>query len=298
MTITPIPSSTLLRHCKFYDGPIVGETPKVARCFNPSICCGAIAYRVESHDRRGGKSVSRIAIGWLYTRDPVAVLSNRVLDLYTSTGVCEDPRLFMAGSHRMLAYNDSRRMCLARLSADLEVEYSSPIEHIDAMSPVEKNWTPWYRDSDGTLDLIEHTSHMRTLRCREIFGIAHTFTVRDRELKFSHACARGGAPIVAHGGAWFHWWHRHVDVSGVRYYRIGVTKFTGTPEDPKLVWWKDNVIVADQNHEAGKHSVIFPGSAEKTGTGWRLACGRHDRECVIVDITDEELEAVQPNGHA
>lgn len=293
MTITPIPSETLLRHCKFYDGPIVGETPKVARCFNPSICCGAIAYRVESQDRRGGKSVSRIAIGWLYTRDPVAVLSNRVLDLYTSTGACEDPRLFMWGERRMLAYNDSRRMCVAELSADLEVEESWPLE---CSSPhgIQKNWTPWLSNE---LHWISITPSMSIIQMLWITQPCARFG-GAQPLEFSHPDAHGGAPIVWHDGAWFHWWHRHEETNGVRHYHIGVTKLTGTPEDPKLVWWKDSVISADKNHESGKHSVIFPGSAEKTDTGWRLACGRHDRECVIVDITDEELEAVQPNGHA
>jgi len=269
-----------IQHAKFFPSQVRGDQPKVWRSYNPSACGSLIAYRCEHKDEVLWRRPCRIAVAHLIrtSTGDFYCRGNKALDLQTTTGWCEDPRLFKWGHDMWLFYTDGRRMHAALLDDDLNVAWNTQLEYGD--DHVEKNWTPWvvgdqlfalYRTWPFEVISIERTAW--NLRCRRVSvsdpdGMPHT--------------ARGGAPMLDLGGRWLCCWQRHVENNSIRHYRIGFSLLRGSPEKPEFLWHADDAIVAPQAPEWS--SVLFPGSCELLPDGTlRLACGLHDRECVIID---------------
>lgn len=283
-----------IRHCRFFQPQIRGPQSVASKSYNPSLCGSVVAYRADSFDRVSGGNPSRIVCAHVIEKAGEFVCrGNHTLDLQSTTGWCEDPRLFKWNGDLWIFYTDGRRMHAAQLDEDLNVAWNTQLEY--GNEKLEKNWTPWvwgdelyavYRTWPFEVISVQKTEwNLRCLRTHisSPEGLPHS--------------ARGGAPI--HRSSELestYFWQRHVETDGERHYRIGMSIISGHPTRPIMHSHQDDVIVAPKSEKG--HSVLFPGSAEWIDGTWRLACGLHDRECVIVDITDEELEAVQPNGHA
>jgi len=272
--------SHTIRHCRFQQSQVRGQQPTAWRSYNPSICGSVITYRCEHQDGVMGRRPCRIVVAHLVERlGEFLCRGNHALDLQTTTGWCEDPRLFRWNGDLWIFYTDGRRMHAAQLDDDLNVAWNTQLEYGNQL--IEKNWTPWVWDDElyaiyttWPFEVISIHKTEWNLRCHQVHvshpeGLPHS--------------ARGGAPVLrTKSGESRYFWQRHVDKDVRRHYRIGRSTIDGHPTNPCMWGHEDDLLVAPYDEEWS--SVLFPGSAELIDGTWRLACGLHDRECVVVEL--------------
>lgn len=156
----------------------------------------------------------------------------------------------------------------------------------------EKNWG--FFSLNGCVHFVYSIRPHLVVRLLDWQPVA-TF-VTDSVLNWEFGEPRGGAPPVLVNGEYFCFFHSSIgippgnSVRRRRVYALGVYAFRACPPFRITRWPRLPIAYGDHSMEAWA-DVIFPGAALLSGNQWRVYYGHNDRECRVLTIQHDRLEA-------
>lgn len=229
----------------------------------------------------------------------------------------EDPRLFVFQDRLHMAYGDGYRMLLARFNDDLTVERAEyfpagePLPDIPQASHREKNWG--FFSIGDRLFAQQHISDQWILEFDPETWTPVNKWRHDWRWASPHGVeVHGGSLPVLHDGVMHRFVHTHRKLPlpnprKVWYstdllrealvYSVYHHTFEAEPPFRPISLTKDRILWTDFSDEEEDiptpHAVVFVGSAEREGDGWRLFYGENDARVVTQVIPDTMLEERQ-----
>lgn len=241
--------------------------------------------------------------------------TNKLLPLHTRFDGwgSEDPRLFVFRDKLHMAYGDGFRMLLAELTDKGDVKKSMYVPTNETISnppyehPREKNWgffslgdrlfaqqycapsiiVEFNPDTWETIGSQTHEWLWRSPHGANLHGSSSPIFHNGKLWRVCHTHKH------EHKGEWLNWDGKLVDINAVKYCAYlmeleSVFPFYPVSITRQPILWTD--FGKFDEVSPTPHAVVFVGSQERDGDGWRFTYGENDCRIVTQKIPDSDLE--------